>query len=131
MNGGPGSTMAHYPTDKTRQLVKALTAYGIKQDDILRLVGVRTRDTLEKHYRDELDQGIAEANAKVAQNLFRIATSSEKGAVPAAIFWLKCRARWRSSEVDEMLTELELLRTKLAEAEERLSRIGAPRLIAS
>src|SRR3954465_11110201 len=46
--------------------------------------------TLRKHFRDELDTGHIKASAKVAGNLYRIATGSGPEAVTAAIFWLKC-----------------------------------------
>ena len=53
---------------------------------------------LRRHYRDELDVGIGQANAAVASNLFRIATGEGSGAVTAAIFWLKTRAGWSEKD---------------------------------
>jgi hypothetical protein len=41
-----------------------------------------------KHFREELDTGHIKASAKVAGNLYRIATGSGREAVTAAIFWL-------------------------------------------
>jgi hypothetical protein len=41
---------------------------------------------------EELDTGHIKASAKVAGNLYRIATGSGREAVTAAIFWLKVRA---------------------------------------
>jgi hypothetical protein len=124
-----GIRVKHVPTARSRETVLMLTAYGIKQPDIGIILGCSV-DTLANYYRDELDRGLVEVNAEVAKNLFRIATSSEKGAVQAAIFWLKCRAKWRTTEVDDLLKEMENLRGKLVEAEERLSRLGSPRLVA-
>jgi len=49
--------------------------------------------TLRKHFRDELDRGMTEANAKVAQSLFQMATQGKN--VAAAILWMKARAGWR------------------------------------
>ena len=69
-----------------------MAAYGIPQDEIARVVGI-TKPTLEKHYRPELDRAETEANAKVAESLFRKATGDGAQAVTAAIFWLKTRAR--------------------------------------
>src|SRR6478736_9649059 len=54
-------------------------------------VGIAAK-TLRKHFRAELDAGHSKANAKVAGNLYRIATGSGPEAVTAAIFWLKVRA---------------------------------------
>jgi hypothetical protein len=58
------------------------------------VIGVAPK-TLRKHFRDELDTGHIKASAKVAGNLYRIATGSGCEAVAAAIFWLKVRAGWR------------------------------------
>jgi hypothetical protein len=78
--------------------VKAL-AYGVPQTEIGRVVGI-SKPTLERHYRDELDRGEVEANAKVAESLFKKATGDGAQAVTAAIFWLKTRARWKEPATD-------------------------------
>jgi hypothetical protein len=57
--------------------------------------------TLRKHYRHELDHGHSKANAKVAENLYRKATGEGREAVIAAIFWLKARAHWKETVVNE------------------------------
>jgi len=55
--------------------------------------------TLRRHFRDELDRGVAEANATISGSLFGAAKG---GNVTAQIFWLKTRARWREGlAVDE------------------------------
>lgn len=87
----------HAPTAETRALVKELAGFGIPHEQISRRIGLAEM-TLRKHYETELGEGASEANAAVARNLFRIATGDGKGAVPAAIFWLRMRARW--SEFD-------------------------------
>lgn len=81
----------HKPDIESRAKVRALSAYGIRQDDIARYLDVAPK-TLRQHYRDELDIGGIEANAKVAEGLFKMATN---GNTAAAIFWLKSRAGWR------------------------------------
>ncbi len=48
--------------------------------------------TLRKHFRPDIDRGALEANAKVAQSLFQMATQG--GNVAAAIFWMKVRGGW-------------------------------------
>ena len=80
------------PTDEQRRLVKSLAAIGTKQCDIAPLVGVRSEKTLRKYFREELDRGQLEANGKVAQALYQMATSGKN--VAAMMFWLKCRAGW-------------------------------------
>lgn len=87
-----------------RGLVKTLSGYGIPEEDICKLVLNPTTGkpidakTLRKHFRKELDTGAVAANAKVAGALFKMATGGTgQGAVTAAIFWLKTRARWKDS----------------------------------
>jgi hypothetical protein len=90
-----GGRPPHAPTDQQRATVKAMSAYGIPQHDIARVVGVHD-DTLRLHYRDELDLGVIEANAKVAETLFRQAT--REGNTTAAIWWTKCRMGWKEKQ---------------------------------
>ena len=80
------------PTDEQRKKVKALVAVGIPQEEIARQVGVRSPKTLRKHFREELDRGIVEANASVAGALYKEAIN---GNVAAQKFWLLFRAGWR------------------------------------
>lgn len=80
------------PTDEQRRQVKSFSAIGTKQSDTAQRLGI-TEKTLRKYFREELDSGELEANAKVAQTLFKMACSGENTA--ATIFWLKTRASWR------------------------------------
>lgn len=91
------SQAPHEPTEETRKLAKTLSGLGVPQDDIATIVGV-SKPTLHKHYREDLDKGMAEANAKVAESLFRQATS---GNTSAAIFWMKARANWSEKIINE------------------------------
>lgn len=95
-----GGRPPHEPTEKTRQQVKTLAGYGIPQDGIAKLIGI-SEPTLQKHYREELDVGMVEANSLVVQSLFKKATGTGPASVTAAIFWLKCRARWREDAEGE------------------------------
>ena len=88
------------PTEKDRELVQQLVAFGTPQEQICTLIkGTNdkpiSKPTLIRHFREELNQGAVVANVKVAQNLYRIATGNGGGAVTAAIFWLKTRANWQ------------------------------------
>lgn len=89
----PRGRRKHKPSEQQRNLVLALAGYGVPQEQIARLVQVDPT-TLRQRYRDELDQGAPHANAKVAQNLFKIATGPGREAVTAAMFWLRARAGW-------------------------------------
>ena len=72
------------------------SGYGVPEQAIARVVGLDPK-TLRKHYREELDTGQIKATAKVAESLFRKATSDGSQSVTAAIFWLKTRGGWRET----------------------------------
>ena len=77
--------------DALRERVRYLAGVGVRQDDIARIIGCAPK-TLRKHLRDELDRGVAEANATISGSLF---ANAKGGNVTAQIFWLKTRAHWR------------------------------------
>lgn len=81
----------HAPTDEQRDKVKTYAGLGVPQVDIAKMIGI-CQHTLLVHYRDELDLGMAQANAKIAGTLFQQAMS---GNTAATIFWLKARCGWR------------------------------------
>ena len=83
------------PTAELRARVHHLAGVGVPQDDIAKIVGC-TGKTLRKHFRRELDQGVAEANAMIAGYLFQAAKG---GNIAAMIFWLKTRARWSERQL--------------------------------
>ena len=85
---------AHLPDERGRRQVEALAAYGVPERDIGRVLGIDPK-TLRKHYRDELDLGATKA--KVAEFLFRKATTEGHQCVTAAIFWMKTRGGWRET----------------------------------
>jgi hypothetical protein len=78
-------------TEAVREKVRHLAGLGVPQDDIARLLGCAPK-TLRKRFRDELDRGVAEANAMISGSLF---AAAKAGNIAAIIFWLKTRARWR------------------------------------
>src|SRR5882724_5562243 len=88
------------PTTAQRQMVEAMAGCGIPETDIAAVVGIAAK-TLRKHFRAELATGHIKANAKVAGNLYRIATGNGREAVTAAIFWLKVRAQWKETSVHQ------------------------------
>lgn len=97
----PNGRPPHKPTAESRNTVEAMSGYGIPHADIGKVVGIG-HVTLAKHYRVELDTGYIKANSKVAESLFKQATS---GNVSAAIWWSKCRMGWKESiQVDGSFT---------------------------
>ena len=76
-----------------REKVRHLAGIGVRQDDIAKIIGCAPK-TLRKRCREDLDCGVAEANALVSGYLF---AKAKGGNVAAQIFWLKTRAGWRES----------------------------------
>ena len=91
------------PNDEQRRTVRAMSGYGVPQDDIATMLRVDPK-TLRKHFQEELERGSIEATAKVGQSLFRMAT--EGGSVAAAIFWMKARAGWREKHEVTVRSEM-------------------------
>jgi len=85
-------SLSFVPTDEQCRTVKALSAVGVPQEAIAGYLDIDAK-TLRKHFRAELDHGSLEANVKVAQTLFSMATVDRN--VAAAIFWMKARGGWR------------------------------------
>ena len=81
--------------ERVREKVRHLAGVGVRQDDIARIIGCAPK-TLRKRCRDDLDRGVAEANAVVSGSLF---ANAKAGNVVAQIFWLKTRAQWRERAV--------------------------------
>ena len=88
----------HLPTSDTRNKVYMLSTVGTRHEDIASVLGI-THDTLVKYYKEELDKGRIEANASVAETLFK---QAKEGNTTAMIFWLKSRARWKESTQHEI-----------------------------
>ena len=80
-----------------REKVRHLAGVGVRQDDIAKIIGCAPK-TLRKRCRDDLDRGVAEANATVSGYLF---AAAKAGNVTAQIFWLKSRANWHEKSVPE------------------------------
>jgi hypothetical protein len=91
---------SHVPEPAGRRQVEAMAAYGIPETDIARVLGIDPK-TLRKHYRDELDTGSIKANSRIAESLYRKAMGDGPQSVTACIFWLKTRARWKETMLDE------------------------------
>jgi hypothetical protein len=89
----PAGRKSHKPRDEQKAMVEAMSGFGVPQDEIAKILRIDAK-TLRKRYAEQLERGSALANAKVAQNLFRIATGEGREAVTAATFWLRCRAGW-------------------------------------
>jgi len=78
-------------TDAMREKVRSRAARGHRHEDIATIIGCDAK-TLRKHFRHELDLGMAEANGEIAESLF---ASAKAGNVAAQIFLAKTRLHWR------------------------------------
>jgi len=88
----------HLPTADTQNKVYTLSTVGTRHEDIASVLNI-SHDTLVKYYKEELDKGRIEANASVAETLFK---QAKEGNTTAMIFWLKSRAKWKESTQHEI-----------------------------
>jgi hypothetical protein len=65
------------PTKAQRDFVKSLAAYGMNNEGIARLVGLRSVKTLKKCFRSELNRGLFEGLAQVSQTYHQMARSGK------------------------------------------------------
>ena len=93
-----GGRPPHLPNGDTRNKVFMLSTVGTRHEDIATVLGI-SADTLTKYYHDELAKGRIEANASVAETLFK---QAKEGNTTAMIFWLKSRAKWKETSQHEI-----------------------------
>ena len=87
------------PTEDQRETVVGLKAVGTTDERIAEILGI-SADTLVKHFRYEIENGLKSVLGRIANNLFRQALN---GDTTAAIFILKTRAKWSERiEVDRV-----------------------------
>jgi hypothetical protein len=93
-----GGRPRHLANETTRNKVFMLSTVGTRHEDIATVLGI-SADTLTKYYHDELAKGRIEANASVAETLFK---QAKEGNTTAMIFWLKSRAKWKETSQHEI-----------------------------
>lgn len=91
-------------TDLARELVAATAALGFTHEKIATVLDISPK-TLRKHFRPQLNKAAIQANAKVMQSLFDMATSGKN--TSATIFWAKSRCGLKD-KTDESLPSAEL-----------------------
>src|SRR5689334_16982280 len=82
-------------TDEQKRIVKTMAGLGTPHEDIAVVIGI-TAKTLRKHFRQELTLGAIEANARVGQTLFTMATSGRD--IAATIYWERTRTMRRGRD---------------------------------
>ena len=98
----PRKGLGHKPTAELRQLVKQYAQVRVPQDKLAKLIGI-TEKTLTKHYRKELDDGHAEADAFVLGKLFQLIKA---GNVACILFYCKTRLGMKETQVQELVAEV-------------------------
>src|SRR5262249_2409074 len=78
-------------------MVERAAGFGFTQEKIAVLIGT-TKPTLEKHFREELDRGMAVTQFKVGNSLVENALN---GNVAAQIWYTKSQMGWRETQVIE------------------------------
>ncbi len=89
------------PTGKLREQVITFSSNGLPHIQIAQIIGCAPK-TLRKHFRDELNTGKIQANAKVAGALYQ---SALEGNVKAQSFWLKTVGGWQETGNVEIVSE--------------------------
>src|SRR3954465_10018392 len=108
--GDPSMARTAFVADEAmREKVRYLAGVGVRQDDIARIIGCAPK-TLRGRFRDELDRGVAGANATICGYLF---AAAKAGNISAIIFWLKTRAHWR----EETATDAQAADAQAADAQ--------------
>ena len=98
VDASKGGRPPHLPDATTRTKVYTLSVVGTRHEDIATVLNI-SADTLTKYYQDELAKGRIEANASVAETLFK---QAKEGNTTAMIFWLKSRAKWKETSQHEI-----------------------------
>lgn len=86
-----GGRPPYQPTEKDRQYVKTMSGLGMPMDDICLVMGI-SHMTFLKYYKQDFDTGRVEANAAVAQSIYKQAVDPKNPSATLAIWWEKTRA---------------------------------------
>jgi hypothetical protein len=93
-----GGNPAYIATDASRRLVRQMTANGATQSFVAFTIKCSV-DTLQRHYRDELDFGVEAVSVAISNMVYKLAISGDRACM---FFWLKCRAGWRETAALEL-----------------------------
>jgi len=85
---------ALHPTDEDRRMVKMLAGVGMSREEIALKMGIKQTKTLRKYFKEELDLGAIEADARVKS---RIYSDAMAGNTKAQELWLRYISSNRSS----------------------------------
>lgn len=92
-----GRGHSHVPTDALRKQVEGMGGTGSPHTDIATVLGISV-PTLHKHYRTELNMGLAKAHLKARQTLFEAGVIEKN---PALLIWY-CKTQLGMSEKTQL-----------------------------
>lgn len=83
------------PSEDERRLVEHYVSIGYTQPQIASLMH-RCEDSLQRHCREELNNGALKVNAKIGGKLFQKAMGGDTASL---IFWAKTRMGWKETSL--------------------------------
>lgn len=114
-----------HPSPEQRGAVEAMVGFGIPYDEICKLVSNPDtgqsicKNTLLKHFRNELDRGRTSVKTKVINALYQNAVQNMN--VTAQIFFLKTQCGWKEPEDEELPPPTENDQTTVLQAARRIA----------
>lgn len=97
-NGGRIGNPPFEPTAEQAKIVETHAAVGTPQWLVAEELGV-SEDTLQRHFRKELDRGLLRINARIGA---QIAKQALAGCRTSQIFWMKTRGGYKSAATLEL-----------------------------
>jgi hypothetical protein len=102
-----------HPNPASKEIVRVLAASGAPHEFIASEIKL-TLDDLLHYYETDIELGPVEANARVAQTFFHMATSGEYPQMTLA--WMKMKAGWADTPAthEEPTADIQAAKDKLA-----------------
>ena len=88
----------HQPTNENREAITNLLACGWTCDMLCKLLKIGSKATLYKYYRNEIELGALQINAKISNTIVQQALAGDKTLL---IFLAKARLGWKDRNVDD------------------------------
>ena len=83
----------HVKTPNTAETVRLMIANGLSQEVVAKAMGISV-DSLDRHYREEMDSAYAQTYGEIAANIVRQAKKDDFKAMDPAKYWMNTRGKW-------------------------------------